>query len=187
MKKLVFALIVLIFQTAFALQFDGDIVRIGDKNYINIKSENKNYLLAGNSPIIAMYLNKLSDGDFVSVEGNKTSNLTVMSVDSINYVGLRALLGTWTAEESFCYNFNSHTDFSISIQIGKVCLAANSTNDYTYLMNPHSQQWVMLVAGQHGSYVGDVSIINKKSVVIDLYDSQTGNIIRHLSLKKVSE
>jgi hypothetical protein len=187
MRKIVFTLMFLIFQTAFALQFDGDVVRIADKNYINIKSENKNYLLVGNSPITAMYLNKLSDGDFVSVEGNKTSNLTMMSVDAINYVGLRDLLGTWTADGGFCYNFNSHTDFSITAQIGKTCLSAvNGMDDYTYLINPHSQKWVMLVAGQRGSYVGDVSIMGKKKVDIVFYDSE-GAIVRHLSLKKVSE
>lgn len=186
MKKLLFALTLFFFQSAIALQFDGDIVKVGSKNYILLKSDNKKYLLMGSSPIVAMYLNKLSDGDFVSVEGNKTTNFTALNVDSINYVGLRDLLGTWTADDNFCYTFNTHTDFSISVQIGKYCLV-NRTDDYTYLINPHSQQWVMLVAGQHSSYVGDFSIVGKKNVEIDLYDSQTGEIIRHLSLKKLSE
>ncbi len=186
MKKIFFALMLFFFQTATALQFDGDIVKLAGKNYIFVKSENKKYLLSGASPIVAMYLNKLNDGDFVSIDANKTANFTAMNVNSINYVGLRDLLGTWTADDQFCYTFNTHTDFSISAQIGKTCLI-NQRDDYTYLINPNSQQWVMLVAGQFSSYVGDVAIVGKKNVEIDLYNSQTGAILRHLSLKKLSE
>lgn len=186
MKKLFFALVLFFFQTAIALQFDGDIVRVSGKNFIYLKSENKKYLLSGATPIVAMHLSKLDDGDFVSIEANKTNNFTAMTVNTINYVGLRDLLGTWTADDQFCYTFNSHTDFSISTQIGKTCLV-NQVDDYTYFLNPNSQQWVMLVAGKFNSFVGDVSIFGKRNVEIDLYDSQTGAVIRHLSLKKISE
>ena len=187
MKNVLFALLFLFFQSAFALQFDGDIVRVGTKNHIFLKSDNKKYILSGSSPIIAMHLTRLNEGDFISVEGKKTANFTTLTVDSINYVGLRDLLGTWTSDDSsFCYHFNTHTDFSISSQIGEECLPSE-TGFYTYLINPHSQQWVMLVAGQHKSYVGDVNIVGKKNVEIDLYNSETGVVVRHLNLKKLSE
>lgn len=186
MKKLFFALVLFFFQTAIALQFDGDVVRVSGKNYIYLKSENKRYLLTGSSPIVSMYLNKLNDGDFVSVEGHKTSNYTAMNVNTINYVGLRDLLGTWTDDDQFCYTFNSHTDFSISAQIGDTCLV-NQIGDYTYFINPNSQQWVMLVAGKFNRLVGDLSIVGKRNVEIDLYNTETGAIVRHLSLKKLSD
>lgn len=186
MKKLSFALVLFFFQTAIALQFDGDIVRVSGKNYIYLKSENKKYLLTGASPIVSMHLTKLNDGDFVSVEANKTANFTAMKVTTINYVGLRDLLGTWTAEDQFCFTFNSHTDFSISTQIGNTCLI-NQIDDYTYFINPNSRQWVMLVAGKFNRLIGDLSIVGKRNVEIDLYNSETGAIVRHLSLKKISD
>lgn len=183
MKQLIFALIVVLVQTAFGLQFDGDIVKTNGKNYIFLKSENKAYLLNGNSALVANYLTKLNDGDFVSVEAHKNSTMNTINVANINYVGLRDLLGIWSGDDNRCYSFTSHTDFSVTRRYGDTCGHLEKT-DYTYLINPNPQQWVMLVAGHFDSYLGDVSIVSKKNVEISLYDSETGGIIRRLVLRK---
>jgi hypothetical protein len=178
MIKFVFTLIALSFQTALALQMEGDITQLNGRKYISVKSENKNYLLTGATPIMATYINKLSEGDFVSVDGHRATNQTAISVNSINYVGLKDLLGTWSDDDENCYVFSSYTDFTVS----ESCNLRNET-EYTYLINPHSQQWVMLVAGRFDSYVGDFEIVSKKVVQIDLYNS-AGRIVRNLKLKK---
>ena len=183
MKNILFALTLFFIQTAFSLQFDGDVVRDSGKIYILVKAESKKYILNGTTPIVVTYLNKLNNGDFVSIEANKNSDMTAMNVDSINYVGLHDLLGTWSGDDNRCYNFSTHTAFTVSNKLGNVCLTLNST-DYTYLINPNSKQWVMLVAGQFNSYVGDVDIISKQNVEIDLYNSDTGTVVRRLVLKK---
>ena len=84
MKNILFALTLFFIQTAFSLQFDGDVVRDSGKIYILVKAESKKYILNGTTPIVVTYLNKLNNGDFVSIEANKNSDMTAMNVDSIN-------------------------------------------------------------------------------------------------------
>ena len=183
MKQIIFALTMVLFQTAFGLKFDGDIIKTNEKNYIFLKSEQKAYRLIGNSTLIDSYLTKLNEGDFVSVEANKNLELNAINVANINYVGLRDLLGTWTSDDNHCYNFVSHTDFYVTKRLGEVCGNLEKI-DYTYLINPNSKNWVMLVAGHFDSYLGDILIVNKKNVEISLYDSDTGHIVRQLVLRK---
>ncbi|MGZ3689913.1 MAG: hypothetical protein ACXVAX_00330 [Pseudobdellovibrio sp.] len=183
MKNTLFILIFLCVQTIFAYSFDGDISKSKNKNYVVLQDTGARYQVTGQTPIISSYLNKLSEGDFISVDGTLSADQNLLTVQSINYVGLRALLGTWSGDDNHCYNFTSHTDFTVSMKIGDYCLNSRSS-DYTYLLNPNTYQWVMLVSGDYNSYVGDVDFITKQSVEIDLYDSQTGDILRKLKLQK---
>lgn len=185
MRSIVLTIAVLAGVNCWALTFEGKISKTKTSFLFLNKSDNKNYHITGATPIIATYLAKLSDGDFVSVDGSRNVIESVITVASINYVGLKSLLGTWYGDDNFCYTFVNNTDFNLSRRSGRSCIPANNLT-YTYILNPdsRSQGWVMLVAGEYASYVGDLKINNSSTARLELYDSETGEILRALNLTR---
>ena len=108
---------------------------------------------------------------------------TAININSVNYIGLKSLIGTWYADTATCFHFLTYTDFTISRRIGNNCVSQQNVN-YTYIINPSTLTWVILISGERGSYVGDVSFVNTKNVQLDLYDSDSGAIVRQLYLQK---
>lgn len=167
-----------------ALSFEGNVTKIKSQLKLFDQAQNKSYSLYASTALVSTYINKLSDGDFISLEGHRDENRTVLTVNSVNYIGLSALLGTWIGDDLYCYTFMSFTEFSVSYRgVGEKCLPNGSPN-YTYFINPSTTSWVMLLAGERGSYVGDLIINNAKDIEIQLYDSETGDILRKIRLRK---
>lgn len=184
MRFIFAALIILASATTFALTYDGTVAKT--KNQISFLDEanKKSYVLTGLTPLLTSYINKLSTGDFISIEGTKNTELGTMIVRSFNYIGLAALLGNWIGDDSYCYNFSSFTEFSITPKsIGKKC-ATGLTPNFTYIISPGSTSWVMLISGERYSYVGDLKFKSPRELEIQLYDSETGDILSYLRLRK---
>lgn len=185
MRLFVLTFSVLVGLSCSALTFDGTISKSRTGiSFVN-RTDKKKYQLTGATPIISTHLAKLSDGDFLSVDGSRDLNSLLLTVNSINYVGLKSLIGTWYGDDSYCYNFANNTDFSISHRSGRRCLPSQDLS-YTYLLNPDAQtsSWTMLVSGEYGSYVGDLKVNGPVSVSIELYDSESGEVLRHLNLTR---
>jgi len=169
---------------SLALSFEGNVSRAKAQLKFNDPIQRKTYALNASTALISTYINKLSDGDFISLEGYRDEKHTVLTVSSVNYIGLNMLLGTWVGDDLYCYTFVSYTEFTISYRgIAKKCPAATAPI-YTYFVNPSTTTWVMLLAGDRGSYVGDLIIHNPKDIEIQLYDSETGDILRKIHLRK---
>lgn len=170
----------------WALTFEGIISKSKTSFTFLNKSDNQTYQVTGASPLIATYLAKLSDGDFVSVDGSRDVDQSILTVNSINYVGLKSLIGTWYGNNDFCYVFKNNTDFSSSRRSGRRCAPTNDFS-YTYLLNPdsRSQSWVMLVSGEYQSYVGVLKIINAASARLLLYNSESGEVMNSLNLTRM--
>ena len=169
---------------SLALSFEGNVSRAKTQLKFNDPIQRKTYALNASTALISTYINKLSDGDFISLEGYRDEKQTILTVSSVNYIGLSMLLGTWVGDDLYCYTFVSYTEFTISYRgIAKKCPAATAPI-YTYFVNPSTTTWVMLLAGDRGSYVGDLIVHNSKDIEIQLYDSETGNILRKIHLRK---
>lgn len=170
--------------SALAVSFTGTVRRTGSELRFVDDSDKKSYRLEAGTPLVASYLNRVNDGDFLSVDGTKSYRDVSVTVGSISYVGLTRLLGTWYGDDSYCYNFTSYTEFSITQRLGDKCLAT-AKPDYTYLISPDSDSWVIIISAQHGgNYIGDVSFVGAQEAQIQLYDPETGDILRYVHLRK---
>ncbi len=179
-----FVICILLSIKTMALSYEGSVTRTKTNVKFVDASLQKTYSLNASTALISSYINKLSDGDFLSVEGFRDEKQTVLTVSSVNYIGLNVLLGSWLGDDLYCYNFTSFTEFSVSYRgASKKCSPVGAPN-YTYLINATSNSWVMLLAGDRGSYVGDLIINNSKDLQIQLYDSETGDILRTIHLRK---
>jgi hypothetical protein len=183
MKLLVSAVLLSISIFAKAAIYEGDVQKTRSQTYIVNKADNKKYLLVNSTSLLGVHLAKLNTGDFISVEGTGNTSQKTITVKSINYVGLRNLIGSWVSNEPYCYNFVNHNLFTVTRKINERC-TQELASEYTYLVNPHAQSWVVLVSGEYNSYVGDIHLLNNQSLEIDLYDSESGAILRQLSLRK---
>lgn len=184
MRFIFAALFILTSATSFALTYEGKVVKNKNQILFLDDANKKTYALTSKTPIISTYINKLSSGDFISIEGSKNTDQTTMTIQSFNYIGLSALLGNWVSEDSYCYNFSSFTEFSISPKsVGKKCVTSLSPN-FTYIISPGATSWVMLISGERYSYVGDLRFISTRELEIHLYDSETGDILSYLRLRK---
>lgn len=169
--------------STLAISYEGSVVKTASNIKLIDSTSHVSFKLRSNNDFINQHINKLKTGDYLSVDGIKISSENSIDIKSINYVGLKSLLGIWFSDDDTCYIFNSHTSFSISKIVNGTCLTPRSMH-YTYLINPGFNTWVMLISGQYSSYLGEVTIKNSKSAQIQLYDSETGDILKSLNLKK---
>lgn len=186
MKSLLLIILCLTTLSTQAALYEGQVEKI--KNRLYFADDKKQLLLlSATTPILATYLNKLSDGDFISIQANRSAGSDILTVKEINYVGLKQMIGTWLAEDSVeCYIFSSFTEFTRGRKLGTSCVVIEEER-YNYFVNPSSKQWILLIAGENDSYVGDIQISALNLLEIKLYDSDNGSILRQLSLRKIEQ
>ncbi len=184
MRFILSVMAILLSLDSMALSYEGNVSRAKTHLKFNDPVQRKTYALNASTALISTYINKLSDGDFISLEGYRDEKQTVLTVSSVNYIGLSVLLGTWFGDDLYCYTFVSYTEFTIAYRgVAKKCPTSTAPT-YTYFVNPSTTSWVMLLAGDRGSYVGDLIINSTKDIEIQLYDSETGDILRKIHLRK---
>jgi hypothetical protein len=166
---------------SFALNYSGTVLRNNLSLRLLDSNSNKSYSLSAATPLMASYLNKLDDGDFISIDADKNGQQTQLTVNSVNYVGLQVLLGTWSGDDNYYYNFKSFNEFSLS---KKINADTAIKSEYTYLINPANTAWTILISGPYNSYLGGLNIYNSHEAEIQLYDSETGEILRTVQLRK---
>ena len=167
---------------AIAANYEGIVKKSSEAVYLVDPSSGEKYLLTGSVALQANF-KMLTSGDFVSVDGTRSTTKGTITAKSINYVGLKKLLGVWSTEDAFCYNFISYNNLIVTRKVNGQC-TSNYPSEYTYLINPQSRVWTVLISGENNSYVGDLYLPNSDTLEIDLYDSETGAILRQLSLRK---
>lgn len=184
MRLIIFAILMLSATLSLAANYSGRISKSGHRLHLTDDSDRQLYVLSAATPLIAGYLNKLSEGDFLSFDGVKNYSDGSFTIKSINYIGLAQLLGTWFGDDMYCYTFKSFTEFTISRRIGNRCLTSNKPG-YTYVLSPSNDNWVIIISAQHGgNYIGELDLAGGNEAEIRLYDPETGDTLRSVYLRK---
>lgn len=179
---------ILFFQTnVWAMSYSGVFILSDDKKLrLKDDSSGKSYELESDSSEVKKVLKKLKVDDYVSFDGARSATVTTIRVDSINFVGLHDLLGAWKGDDHYCYNFINFTEFSIYPKEDFKCLTtAKSSRKFSYTVNPTEDgDWVILLSDDQSNYAADLSLKTSNSIQIQLYDSDTGYILKVIRLKK---
>jgi hypothetical protein len=182
----IFAILINLFcLTAHSATAEGFVRILNNQAHIVTKADKNTYLLSGQTPAISIYINRLSDGDYVSVEAGISVKSGIMNVAYFHYVGLKSLIGTWVGDDTYCYSFTSFNEFAITQKRDKKCLNT-IISKYVYTINPSNNAWVILVSSDTDSFVGDISPLITQDFELKLYDSSSGDIVRNLKLKKLT-
>jgi hypothetical protein len=140
-------------------------------------------------PSSAIVLRRLSQGDFVSLQAIKATPIQVV-VTSINYIGLVSLLGTWLGDDNVCYYFRSFTSFLIfNPDTNGACTLSPSIDEkksrrMSYFITPDDKDWFLLISDKSAQYAAELIIKNSKTIQLNLFDEQTGDILSKVILRR---
>jgi hypothetical protein len=151
------------------------------------------YSLKFSSEVIEKVIDRLVTDDFIATQAKDTSTETEKSltISSINYVGLNILLGTWVGDDKVCYNFKNFTTLYIfNKNSSGECIQPAATTDTStlrklnYFVNPDDSVWTLLISNSQIQYAAELLINNSKSLQLNLFDEQTGAILRKTNLRR---
>jgi hypothetical protein len=134
-------------------------------------------------------MRKLRMGDYISGKGEFDASLQVVSLVTIEFVGLHKLLGRWENHESDIFDFKnfSQLDLYLAAHSG-LSLATQPSRRLRYTLAPDSGSgWSILMVdsfaenASHSIEVGNLSLYRGK-LQIDIFDAKTGQIKRTIHL-----
>ena len=170
--------------------FEGSILFSEQGLYIQQLESTVPLKLLFQDPNTELLLHGLAQGDFLSVQAQK-NNTNELTVSGINYVGLVSLLGTWLGDDNVCYYFKSFTTFYIfnSDAQGACNLPKNSSGvknyrKMSYFITPDDMGWFLLISDKSTQYAAELMIKNSKTIQINLFDEQTGDILSKVILRR---
>ncbi len=194
----IFALAFLASPTLFAavevLSYRGKIERINNESYLSESRSKLSLKMDYFNDISKQQIDRLGAGDYVSVTATVDEhNSNHIHVNSVNYVGLKTLLGTWKSEINLCYEFTGFTTFYVYTPNNKgLCIrqsiktpAKPQTNKYNFFINPDIDTWNLLISSPDNNFVGELMIHDENNIEIQLFDNQTDAVLDAIVLRRL--
>lgn len=165
----------------------GTITRQDKKVYVSGNSQCATYLLQTQNKEAAASLHKLSTGDFITASGFYQNSDCIALVSSIDYVGLKRLLGHWYAENGMLAvtDFNRLEFYPFSTQkAGSLSLQTSEPIRYRYSVTPsNGREWIMFLSDAKRTTFASLQL-NSKNVSLRVYDAETGEPVQTLRFSK---
>ncbi len=161
--------------SASSVSISGRIFKIEmGYGFLDAQTGNQFKLVAGTDSA-KRSLEKLNDGDVIKGSAQLIQDTYV--VQSVDFVGLQRILGLWKTK-STVINF---VDFS-QVQFH----VPGSLSSYHYAISPTNSldQWQVYFSDSSSVVLGSLSV-NDQSAVIQLFDTETGNVTSSYELKKI--
>ncbi len=172
--------------------YSGVLSKKNHSYYLETAENAEKLLLTFNDSIVEKIIQRLSTGDFVSIQADvSTVKKNTLNTIGLNYIGLNVLLGTWRGDDDVCYNFKTFTTLFVfnTNSKGLCILPADTTNHLivrklSYFVNPDDQDWLLLISEKSAQYAAELLIKNQKTLQLNLFDEQTGAIISKVILRR---
>ena len=142
---------------------------------------------------VSEQLNKLDAGDIISGTGivnNATDSIELLSID---YVGLKKILGLWFSREGLIefknfttLNFYPRQKASGDYLVSKAYLV-DYQQQYRYSMTPsNGREWTLYLTDKKATSLGTL-IVDGNIAVLKIYDSNTGDLVKALRLSRLQK
>lgn len=189
MRSLFFVLSLVVSSVALSAQpLVGTIERDGANIYLRVGNKCARYLISSKSEDAAEVIRKLSSGDTLTATGLLDSETCTAVVESVDYVGLKKMLGYWYSQDGIMTvrDFDSLSFYPINLkdfQNGADYRTADPIN-YRYSVTPaEGKEWVMFLSDNTSTTFATIRF-SKASATMKIYDSETGDIKKVLRLSK---
>lgn len=167
----------------------AEVVEFEGKPYLSIPTQDcpRFELIAKNSEASA-HVRKLSAGDLISATGYLDSAHCQSYIESIEYVGLKKLLGYWYSKAGIITvrDFSSLSFYPLNVRDLKDISSEHSGEPitYRYSVTPSDgNEWVVFLSNSKGTSFATLKF-SRSIVTMKIYDSETGAILQTLRLSK---
>lgn len=152
------------------------------------------YQMQGATVDVSSDLSRLRTGDYVAFEGYIAPEHNKIFVQSVDWVGLGRILGNWKTGDGKVVSFDSFTLMSIrNHKPGEIFYnfqkshLDSTTLKLSYRISPSvGSSWSLFLSDNKGNIkVGRILLLDK-TLIISLYDAETGQISKTIQLSRQS-
>ncbi len=193
MRLLIFVLTTVLAASAFSAEpILGTLQKVSGRLYLEGDEFCERYVVEAHSNEALNQLQKLASGDEVTASGTKNKTTCTVSVGTIDYVGLRRMLGTWYSKEGMIsirdfsqmsfypsaldnYSGESQSSAKIIVDIPVV---------YSYSVTPtDGKEWVVFLSDSKNTFFATI-LFTKGPAIMKIFDSENGALTKTLRLSK---
>lgn len=191
MRNLIFVLTLILSSGALAAEsVIGLLEKEANEYYLRLVKDQPRFKIVTTSADAQESLKKLSSGDFVTGTGEIKAETLEISLESIDYVGIKKLIGTWHSQDGmFEITSFDHMNFYPYVYNPKKAtkqfrINISKAQEYKYSMTPtQGREWVLFLSDTKSTTFATIQI-NQGSARLKMYDSETGDITKSLRLTK---
>lgn len=180
-----------------AQQISGMIEREGFRAFLIIEQfENQPYVdecprfqVDTSSNHALRTIKKLGSGDAITASGTLHPDSCKVTVDSVDYVGLKKLIGYWHSSEGIIkvHDFTSISVFPTAESDFYKLFNSLQTIDYRYSITPtNGKEWVVFISNAAGTTFATIDL-KQNSAILKIHDSENGSILKTLQISKWGE
>ncbi|MEN0057340.1 MAG: hypothetical protein AAGB31_00790 [Bdellovibrio sp.] len=190
-----FAFVLIVITSSFASAFQslsGTVTRTSSDLYIVISNAHcSRYLLVGANEDADNSIRKLSAGDILTASGTLHESTCKASLTSVDYVGLKKLLGYWYSNEGIFtvrdFNYMSFYPMNIKNAQSDPEYYTGDPISYRYSITPsEGKEWVMFLSDKESTTFATLQMY-RGYATMRIYDSDTGQMKKTLRLSKWGE
>lgn len=167
--------------------FEGQVSIVNGQATIVAEGFQEVWKIEGTSDQVKEQLSTLHDGDYLSATGELNKAHQTAFVETVDFVGLKRILGRWVSKDGYSINF---IDFRTAVVEQKQELPwdpAGKKVDLVYAILPLKEEnWSLFMSNRKTVRIGTLSI-QKNALSIELVDQRTGKITEDISLSPSTE
>jgi hypothetical protein len=156
---------------------------VKQNNFQLISTDKKVYSLVPINQEVLHSLKQLSTGDSIQGAGQVKNNQTLI-LDSIDFVGIKKLLGGWQSSDGF-FSFENYEDLTLYNFSSHLMLGKKSAMKYALTPSEDSQWKIFII--QNGEVVlANLDFVSDTMMTLNHFNSKSGNISKKTILIKVN-
>lgn len=167
----------------------GEVVDFEGKLYLSLPEQScPRYELIAKNNEASAHIRKLSEGDLINATGYLDSSLCQSHIESVEYVGLKKLLGYWYSKAGIITvrDFSLLSFYPLNVRDLKDVSSEHSGEPITYrysVVPSDGSEWVVFLSNSKGTSFATLKFA-RSIVTMKIYDSETGAILQTLRLSK---
>lgn len=170
----------------------GYIEKRAGARYLQLLQDSSKPSLAINTvtPEVQKSLAKLKEGDFIVARGSFSADGQSVTVDSIESLGLQALVGAWATPRLEVYEFRDFSQLTLYVPTKDQSDASHTkvvkAGDFNYAVTPDQGSGYSIFVSDNRSVTIGVIEFKKSRLKLTVIDPQTGQVSSELTLSPLA-
>lgn len=187
MKYIFFLLVTFSFQFVLGAQaFSGFMTKKGSDYFFTPKSSELFYKITTTSSDVTDSLARLDNGDFIAGNGTLDTTNKKLDIETVDYVGLRKLLGPWIGSDGTMI-FKDFSTMRFTPRFREFKMDSQLTSyqkEFRYSITPSDgNEWGLFLSDDKSTTFATVEF-TKNKVIMKIFESESGKIVRTLKLER---